>query len=100
MTYTLEQAQTNFAQLIAEVDEGKEVVIQREGGPAVRLELVKSPEQPSERGDRELGLYRGLAEYDDSALDPLTDKELVEYGFGFMLDKRLVSEEAQDKKAG
>lgn len=99
MTYTLEQAQSNLAQLLAEAEQGREVVIEREGMPPLRLGVTEVTEPPPP-ARRELGLYRGLVQYDDSAFDPLTDEELVEYGFGFMLDKKLVSEEIQDKKAG
>ena len=34
MTYTLEQARTNLAQLLAEAEQGREVVIEREGQPS------------------------------------------------------------------
>jgi prevent-host-death family protein len=100
MTYTLQQARTNLAQLLAEAEQGKEVVIERDGQPAVRLAVTKASSATAPTGKRVLGQFRGLAEYDDSAFDPLTEEELVEYGFGFMLERKLVSEEAQEKKAG
>jgi antitoxin (DNA-binding transcriptional repressor) of toxin-antitoxin stability system len=37
MTYTLEQAQSNLAQLLAEAREGKEVVIECDDKSAVKL---------------------------------------------------------------
>jgi len=100
MTYTFHQAQTNLAQLLAEAEQGKEVVIEREGQPAIRLVVTAESGTTAPTGKRVLGQFRGLAEYDDSAFDPLSDKELVEYGFGFMLERKLVSEEAREKKAG
>ena len=37
MTYTVQEAQEDFARLLKEADEGKEVVIARDAKPAVRL---------------------------------------------------------------
>jgi hypothetical protein len=39
---------------------------------------------------RHIGAFKGLVHADDGAFDPLTDEQLVEYGFGFMLDGELV----------
>lgn len=87
MTYTLEQAQTNLAQLIAEAEQGKEVVIERDGKPAVRLDVTELPENPAERKPRVLGQYAGQFEYSDDWWKPLeTDEELREYGFDIMID--------------
>jgi len=95
MTYTVQDAQTNLDQLFAEADAGQQVVIEREGKPSIRLAVVagaETPAQGSERAwERVLGQLRGLVEYDDSAFDPLTDEELMEHGFGFMLEKKLAS---------
>jgi antitoxin (DNA-binding transcriptional repressor) of toxin-antitoxin stability system len=87
MTYTLEQAQCNLAQLLAEVEQGKEVVIEREGKPAVILNIAKVPELPQPHGKRILGQYAGQFVYSNDWWKPLeTDEELREYGFDIMID--------------
>ena len=100
MTYTVQDAQANLNQLLAEAEAGKHVVIEREGRPSIRLAVVDATVAAPPRKERVLGQLRGLVEYDDSAFDPLTDKELAEYGLGFMLGKKLVSEEIPGNKAG
>jgi len=84
MTYTLEQAQNNLAQLLADAEEGKEVVIEREGKPSVRLAMLEEEEI---RGPRIPGQYAGQFQYPDDFFKPLeTDEELREYGFDIMID--------------
>ncbi|HEX4320022.1 MAG TPA: type II toxin-antitoxin system prevent-host-death family antitoxin [Acidobacteriaceae bacterium] len=84
MTYTLEQAQTNLAQLLAEAQEGKDVVIEQNGKPTVRLQVVE--EEPL-TGPRIPGQYAGQFQYPDDFFKPLeTDEELREYGFDIMID--------------
>ena len=88
MTYTIQQAQTNLAQLLAEAEEGKEVVIEREGKLAVQLVPVPlKAENMSERKPRVPGQYAGQVKYSDDWWKPLeTDEELREYGFDIMID--------------
>jgi len=87
MTYTLEQAQSNLAQLIAEAEQGQEVVIEREGQPAVRLAVTDIPETAPVQEKRVLGQYAGQFQYSDDWWRPLeTDEELREYGFDIMID--------------
>ena len=100
MTYTVQSAKANLDLLLSEAAEGKNVVIEREGQPAVLLTIKKADEPASKNAERVFGLDRGLVEYDDSALDPLSDEELADYGFGFMLEKKLVGEKPQAQKAG
>jgi len=87
MTYTLEQAQTNLAQLLSEAEQGKEVVIEREGQPAVRLAVTELPEGPEPLRPRVPGRYAGQFHYSDDWWKPLeADEELREYGFDIMID--------------
>lgn len=87
MTYTLEQAQSNLAQLLAEAELGQEVVIEREGQPAIRLAVTDVLEAMPTRGKRILGQYAGQFQYLDDWWKPLeTDDELREYGFDIMID--------------
>jgi antitoxin (DNA-binding transcriptional repressor) of toxin-antitoxin stability system len=88
MTYTFQQAQFNLAQLLAEAEEGKEVVIERDEKPALRLIVMqKQLEAPPERKQRVLGQYAGQFQYSDDWWKPLeTDEELREYGFDIMID--------------
>lgn len=89
MTYTVQEAQEDFARRLKEADEGKEVVIARDAKPAVRLVLV---EQPAKR-QRPLGKYAGLCQYSDDIFKPLeTDEELREYGFDILADAKVLDE--------
>ena len=91
MTYTVQEAQEDFARLLKEADEGKEVVIARDAKPAVRLVLV---EQPAKR-KRVPGKYAGLCQYSDDIFKPLeTDEELREYGFDILADAKVLGEPA------
>ena len=87
MTYTLEQAQTNLAQLLADAEQGKEVVIAREGQPSIRIAVTECAELPPELKARVPGQYAGQVQYPDDWWKPLeTDEELREYGFDVMID--------------
>ena len=90
MTYTVQEAQKDFARLLKEADEGKEVVIARDAKPAVRLVLV---EQKPVREKRVLGQYAGQFQYSDDFFKPLeTDEELREYGFDILADAKVLDE--------
>jgi antitoxin (DNA-binding transcriptional repressor) of toxin-antitoxin stability system len=92
MTYTVQEAQENFARLLNEADEGKEVVIARDTKPAVRLVLV---DPPAPHGKRVLGKYAGQCQYSDDIFKPLeTDEELREYGFDILADAKVIDESA------
>lgn len=87
MTYTLEQAQTNLAKLLAEAEQGREVVIEREGQPAVRLAVTEEGSGSAHLTPRVAGRYAGQFVYSDEWWKPLeTDEELREYGFDIMID--------------
>ena len=88
MTYTLQQAQTNLAQLLTEAEEGKKVVIERDEKPPLRLIVMEEQvETPTERNPRVPGQYAGQFVYSNDWWKPLeTDEELREYGFDIMID--------------
>jgi prevent-host-death family protein len=82
MAYTVHQAKTHFSRLLKESEAGQEVIVLRGKKPVARIVAI---EQPASK-QRIPGGFEGLVHADDSAFDPLTDQELVECGFGFMLD--------------
>lgn len=88
MSYTVHQAKTQFSRLLKEVEAGKEVIVTRGKKPVAKLVPI-DPAAHTEAPFRFIGAFAGLAEADDSAFDPMTDEELVEAGFGFMLDGEL-----------
>jgi len=93
MTYTVEQAQHDFTRLLKEAEEGKEVVIERDGKPVARLAAVEAAAQP--RPKRVLGQYAGQHHYSDDVFKPLeTDEELREYGFDILADAKVIDEPA------
>jgi prevent-host-death family protein len=81
MAYTVHQAKTHFSRLLKEAEAGKEVVVMRGKKPVAKIVAI----QPFAPKQRIPGGFEGLVHADDSAFDPLTDEELEEYGFGFML---------------
>ncbi|HUA93430.1 MAG TPA: type II toxin-antitoxin system prevent-host-death family antitoxin [Terracidiphilus sp.] len=82
MSYTVHQAKTNFSRILREVEEGKEIIVTRGKKPVARIMAIEPPTVAR----RVPGGFEGLVHADDSAFAPLTDQELVEYGFGFMLE--------------
>lgn len=82
MSYTVHQAKTNFSRILREVEEGKEIIVTRGKKPVARILAIEPPVVAR----RVPGGFEGLVHADDSAFAPLTDQELAEYGFGFMLD--------------
>jgi prevent-host-death family protein len=87
MAYTVHQAKTHFSRLIKEAEAGQEVIVMRGSKPVAKLVPIAAPV----KAKRTLGgSYKGLISFDDSALAPLTDEELAEYGFDALLDGELV----------
>jgi prevent-host-death family protein len=86
MAYTVHQAKTHFSRLLKEAETGQEVIVMRGSKPVAKLIPIEAPE-PKRRAP---GGFEGLVHADDSAFDPLSDEQLVEYGFGFMLEGELV----------
>jgi prevent-host-death family protein len=90
MGYTVHQAKTHFSRLLKEAEAGKEVIVTRGKKPVakiVRIEQAVDEKLPF----RLLGALRGKIHWDESALGPMSDAELVEYGFDSMLDGDLVA---------
>jgi prevent-host-death family protein len=86
MAYTVHQAKTHFSRLLKEAEAGQEVVVMRGKKPVAKIVAIDETAAPKRRIP---GGFEGLVQADDSAFDPLTDEELVEYGFGFMLEGEL-----------
>jgi prevent-host-death family protein len=83
MAYTVHQAKTHFSKLLKEAEAGKEVIVMRGKKPIAKLIPIVEPSA----GKRTLaGSYKGLISFDNSALAPLTDEELAEYGFDALLE--------------
>jgi prevent-host-death family protein len=92
MTYTVQQAQEDFGKLLKEAEEGREVVIERDGKPVARLAAVEIPKEPRKRI---LGQYAGQHHYSDDVFKPLeTDEELRELGFDILADAKVIDEPA------
>jgi len=79
MAYTVHQAKTQFSKLLREAEAGKEVIVMRGSKPVARL--VALPEPATEVSYRRIGGFEGLIQFDDSVFAPLSDEEMVEYGF-------------------
>ena len=89
MAYTVHQAKTHLSRLLKEAEAGQEVVVMRGSKPVAKI--VPITEVPASKPPfRYIGAFEGLVHADDSAFDPMTDKELVEFGFECMLDGELV----------
>jgi prevent-host-death family protein len=94
MTYTVQEAEKDFAKLLKEAEAGFEVVIARDGKPVARLAPV-NPE-PAIRAKRILGQYAGMHQYSDDVFKPLeTDEELREYGFDLLADAKVIDEKTE-----
>jgi prevent-host-death family protein len=89
MAYTVHQAKTHFSRLLKEAEAGKEVIVMRGKKPVAKIVPI-SEQTPESPPFRYIGAFKGLIHADDNAFDPMTDEELVESGFGFMLDGELV----------
>jgi prevent-host-death family protein len=89
MPYTVHQAKTHFSRLLKEAEAGNEVIVMRGSKPVAKI--VPIEEVPAQvLPFRLIGAYRNLISWDDDAFDPMTDAELAETGFGYMLDVPLV----------
>ena len=86
MPYTVHQAKTHFSRLLREAEEGKEVVVMRGSKPVAKIVPIEPP-QPQRRLP---GGFEGLVHADDNVFDPLTDDQLIEFGFDVMLEGDLV----------
>jgi prevent-host-death family protein len=92
MPYTVHQAKTHFSRLLKEAEAGKEVVVMRGKKPVAKIVAI---EEPAMNRRQLAGLYRGRVTFDDKALEPLTDAELLELGFDDLLEGELVPPPAE-----
>jgi prevent-host-death family protein len=90
MAYTVHQAKTNFSRLLKEAEAGQEVIVMRGSKPVAKVVAINEPATGPELPFRLAGAYRGKMHWDEHAIDPMTDEELVECGWGWMLDAPLV----------
>lgn len=84
MAYTVHQAKTQFSKLMREAEAGREVVVMRGKKPAVKIVPVNPPAKDNPRF-RLMGAFPSLT-WSEDAFAPLGDDELVEMGFGYLLD--------------
>ncbi len=91
MAYTVHQAKTHFSRLLKEAEAGQEVIVMRGSKPVAKIVPINEP--AADRNDpnfRLAGVYRGRMHWDEDAFDPMTDEELAECGWGWMLDAPLL----------
>jgi prevent-host-death family protein len=79
-TVNIHEAKTTLSQLLAEVEQGEDVVIARNGVPVARLTAIRPAIS------REPGLWRSypgweVYVYDPAVLSPMTDKEIDDEGW-------------------
>lgn len=86
MAYTVHQAKTHFSRLLKEAEAGQEVIVMRGTKPVAKIVPIVPP---TPRGII-LGGFEGLVSADDSVFDPLTDEQMVEYGFAVMRNGQLI----------
>jgi prevent-host-death family protein len=90
MAYIVHQAKTHFSRLLKEAEAGQEVIVMRGSKPVAKIVPIREAAiSQSESTFRLIGAYRGKMRWDEDAFDPMTDKELVECGLGYMLDAPL-----------
>ena len=89
MAYTVHQAKTHLSRLLKEAEAGEEVVVMRGKKPVARIVAIDEPAAPK-LPFRLMGAFAGKIHWDEDAFDPMTDEELVECGWGWMLDAPLV----------
>jgi prevent-host-death family protein len=90
MAYTVHQAKTQFSRLLKEAEAGQEVIVMRGNKPVAKVVAINEPATNPEPPFRLAGAYRGKMQWDENAFDPMTDEELVDCGWGWMLDAPLV----------
>ena len=81
MAYTVHQAKTHFSRLLKEAEAGQEVIVMRGSKPVAKL----VPIEPSKPRGVTFGGFEFLPDPNPSVFAPLTDEQMVEYGFGWML---------------
>ena len=79
MAYTVHQAKTHFSKLLREAEAGKEVIVMRGSKPVAKL--VPIADATAQSNFRRIGGFEDLIEFDTHVFDPLTDEQMIEYGF-------------------
>jgi prevent-host-death family protein len=92
MAYTVHQAKTHLSRLLKEAEAGQEVIVMRGKKPVAKLVPIN---EPPENKRHLAGAYRGLIHWEEGALDPMTDEQLVEYGFDALFEGDLVPPPAE-----
>ncbi|MFC7476286.1 type II toxin-antitoxin system Phd/YefM family antitoxin [Dankookia sp. GCM10030260] len=78
---TIHAAKTHLSALVARAEAGEEIIIARGNTPVAKLvPLVPPAAAPDKR--RTFGIFRGLIEVGDEALDDWTEEELSEWEEG------------------
>jgi prevent-host-death family protein len=79
MAYTVHQAKTHFSRLLKEAEAGQEVIVMRGSKPVAKIvPLVEPVARPH---FSRIGGFENLIQFDDSVFAPLTDEQMIEYGF-------------------
>ena len=79
-TVNIGEARARLSSLVSRAERGEEVVIARQGKPAVRLVACASPATGRPKGRRQPGALKGRLRIPDSALfDPLPEEELKDW---------------------
>jgi prevent-host-death family protein len=92
MAYTVHQAKTHFSRLLKGAEAGQEVIVQRGRKPVEKIVPINEPAASKPVPNFWLvGEFRGIIRWDEDAFDPMTDKELVECGLGYILDAPLIT---------
>jgi prevent-host-death family protein len=89
MAYTVHQAKTHLSRLLKQAEAGEEVVVMRGSKPVAKIVAINEPAE-SKLPFRLIGAFAGQIRWDEDAFDPMTDQELVECGWGWMLDAPLI----------
>ena len=82
MAYSVHQAKTNRSRILKEVEAGGEVIVMRGKKP---VEKVVPIEVPVSSRKALAGSCAGRIRCTEDAFNPLTDEELIEMGWGYMV---------------
>jgi prevent-host-death family protein len=78
MVYTVHQAKTHFSRLLKEAEAGQEVIVMRGTKPVAKIVPIEPVARPH---FSRIGGFENLIQFDDSVFAPLTDEQMIEYGF-------------------
>jgi prevent-host-death family protein len=90
MAYTVHQAKTHFSRLLKEAEAGQEVIVMRGSKPVAKLVPIEANSPEPEVPLRLAGAYRDKISWTEDAFGPMTDQELIDNGWGYMLERPLV----------